>query len=150
MNTVLVAPPDDSSVRKLTCLQSLLKDGGWQLEYFDIDLTSRGPALDVRMSRNDGRFVLARVDAIGRATLETFQRSRRLVMCEQTAGRRPLTPEVSDEFLGRQRCLSPRHLVKQLTHYLVDNATGPVTFSQLKAAWGPVLATSTVIGAICR
>lgn len=128
-------------------LQQLLRRAGWELAFIDLDLAQERPVAQIRVDRDDGRWVWARVDALGRCTIETFQRERVLAMSPSTTGRRPLSPEVSDHFLGRTRPAGARAMLRCLIDYLVDNALQPVALADAHAAWAAVMVEPLRIGA---
>lgn len=112
---------------------------GWEIRYVDLDLTSEQPQAEIKVARDDGRWLWARVDAAGRCTVERFHRDRRLAMDLATKGRRPLTPMVEDVYLGRERYTGPRAMLRNLTAYLTDNALQPVLLTDMRAAWAAVM-----------
>lgn len=128
-------------------LQQLLRRAGWELAFIDLDLAQERPVAQIRVDRDDGRWVWARVDALGRCTIETFQRERVLAMSPSNTGRRPLSPEVSDHFLGRTRPAGARAMLRCLIDYLADNALQPVALADAHAAWAAVMVEPLRIGA---
>jgi len=124
----------------MAALGSTMRRAGWEIEYIDLDLTGEKPSAGIRVKRNDGRFLIAKVDAQGRASFETFQRERSLRMDESTKGRRPLSPMVDDTFLGRQRFEGARSMLRGMTTYLADNALNPIALSDMRSAWAGVMA----------
>jgi hypothetical protein len=112
---------------------------GWSIDHVDLDLTGERPRAQIKLTRCDGRWLLARVDRLGRAHLETFQRERTLGMSSNTKGRRPLSPQVDDTFLGRQACLGARHMLRTMTAYIADNATMPTRLEDVRQAWAAVM-----------
>ena len=112
---------------------------GWEVEFVDMDLTRQRPTAEIKLVRNDGRWLWARVDALGRCTTETFQRERGLGMARNQKGRRPLVPLVDDVFLGRRTHEGPRSMLRSMTNYLADNALHPVALSDLRSAWAGVM-----------
>lgn len=131
-------------------LQLLLRRAGWELAFIDLDLAQEPPVAQIRVDRDDGRWVWARVDTLGRCTIETFQQERVLAMSSSTAGRRPLSPEVSDHFLGRTRPPGARAMLRCLIDYLADNALHPVALADARAAWAAVVLEPLRIGALPR
>lgn len=129
-------------------LQQVMRAAGWEIEYVDLDLTQEKPKLEIRINRDDGRWLLARVDRFGRATMERFQRERTLGMPKNTAGRRPLSPQVDDVFLGRSRYEGARMLLRHLTSYVADNALRPVSLAAVRSAWALVMAAPLRIEAV--
>lgn len=131
-------------------LQLLLRRAGWELAFIDLDLAQERPVAHIRVDRDDGRWVWARVDTLGRCTIETFQRERALTMSPSTTGRRPLSPEVSDHFLGRTRPAGARAMLRCLIDYLADNALHPLALADAHAAWAAVVVEPVRIGALPR
>jgi hypothetical protein len=126
-------------VASFVALQKCMAVAGWEISHIDLDLTGDRPKAEIKLERCDGLWVLARVDQLGRANIETFQRQRTLAMSANTKGRRPLTPQVDDTFLGRQRCFGARQMLRQLTSYVADNATSPVSRMTVRRAWAAVM-----------
>ncbi|SDV49250.1 hypothetical protein SAMN05216551_107185 [Chitinasiproducens palmae] len=112
---------------------------GWEIAHIDLDLTGERPKAEIKLERCDGRWLLARVDRLGRACVETFQREHMLGMNSSTKGRRPLSAQVNDVFLGRKTCLGARHLLRVMTAYVADNATTPVRLADIRHAWAAVM-----------
>lgn len=131
-NTIAVAP-------SAVALQRCMALAGWEIAHVDLDLTSGAPKAEIKLERCDGRWLLARIDRLGRASFETFQRQRRLGMSPNTKGRRPLSPQINDVFLGRQRCLGARHMLREMTAYIADNSINPVLLSDVRQAWAAVM-----------
>lgn len=121
-------------------LQRLMASAGWEIVYLDLDLTGATAKAEIKLERCDGRWLFARVDQLGRATLETFQRERYLGMSPNTKGRRPLSPQIDDVFLGRRQCLGARQMLRELTNYVADNAIAPTALADVRKAWAAVMA----------
>lgn len=121
-------------------LNKVMRGAGWEVEYIDIDLTGEKPKVAIRVNRDDGRFLIAKVDSVGRASFETFQRERSLRMDGSTKGRRPLSPMIDDTFLGRQKFEGARSMLRGMVNYLVDNASSPVALADMKSAWAGAMA----------
>lgn len=124
--------------------QQTMALAGWEIDFVDIDLTGQNPTVEVKVVRNDGRWLWARVDSIGRCTTETFQRERHLGMAPNQRGRRPLVPLVDDVFLGRSSHEGARSMLRYMTNYLTDNALHPVALADMRAAWAGLMAEPTV------
>ena len=131
MGDLIVAP----AVR----LQQTMARAGWEIQFIDLDLTGAAPSADMRIRRDDGLCLHARVDRLGRASIERFRRVTALWMPSNVKGRQPLTPLTTDTFLGRERCLGARHMLRQVTAYLTDNATHPVALADMRSAWAAVM-----------
>lgn len=126
-------------VNSALALQKCMSLAGWEIAHIDLDLTGERPKAEIKIERSDGRWLLAHVDRLGRARFETFQRERSLGMSTSTKGRRPLSPQVDDIFLGRQSFLGARHMLRGLTAYIADNATTPVRLADVREAWAAVM-----------
>lgn len=120
-------------------LGAVMQRAGWEIDYIDLDLTGDKPKADIRVNRGDGRFVIAKVDGQGRATMETFQRTRGLGIDPKNKQAR-LAPQIDDQFLGRQKFEGARSMLRGMVTYLADNATNPVALADMKAAWAGVMA----------
>ena len=144
MSTAPIAQgPVDVNVmpHALARCQRVMALAGWEIEYVDMDMTGARPTAEIKVQRDDGRWLWARVDALGRCTTETFQRERGLGMARNQTGRRPLVPLVDDVFLGRQRHEGPRSMLRWMTNYLKDNALHPVALAGLRRAWAGVMSS---------
>ncbi|MGE0799906.1 MAG: hypothetical protein AB7G13_11615 [Lautropia sp.] len=127
-------------------LQQAMEFAGWQVRSLDLDLTGTAPRVTVDLMRNDGRRLWAHVDSIGRATLETFQRETTLDVSDY--GRRaPRCDRHVDVFLGRQRTLGGRSLLRAVTAYIADNSLRPVALGDVRAAWALAMNQPALIGA---
>jgi len=112
---------------------------GWEIDYVDLDFTRPRPTVELKLVRTDGRWLWAKVDPLGRCTIETFQRDRKLCMAPNQKGRRPLAPFVEDLFLGRRHLSGPRQMMRQITNYVFENALSDVSLFELRAAWASVM-----------
>lgn len=102
-----VAPP-------ATC--AILASIGWEILSVEIDLVAGRALLDIR--REDGRWLRLSADALGRASIERWQRDR----AWQRSSRRAASYEgVADTFLGRERHEGPRQALRYLSHYVAEN-----------------------------
>lgn len=119
--------------------QQAMALAGWEIEYVDMDLTGPRPTAEIKVQRNDGLWLWARVDALGRCTTETYQRERALGMAQNQRGRRPLVPLIDDVFLGRRRHEGPRSMLRNMTTYLADNALRQIELADMRAAWAGVM-----------
>lgn len=131
--------------RALDALRRTLALAGWDIEYLDLDLDLSGtnPVVDIRLVREDGRWLLARVDALGRCSIETFHREIDLGVPANRRGRHARFPLVDDVFLGRTRHEGPRAMLRHPTCYLANNALRPVPLAELRAAWVGTMAVPT-------
>lgn len=120
-------------------LQRCLAQAGWEAVYVDLNLTGAKPTAELKLTRSDGRWLWARVDLLGRGTIETFQGSRKLALSSSTKGRRPLTPEVNDQFLGRQRFDGVVGMLRGVASYVGLNASSPVDAFALQHSWEAIL-----------
>jgi hypothetical protein len=125
---------------ELGMLQAQLGRAGWAIAHIDVDLTGYAPKAEIQVESFDGKWLLARVDRLGRCSVERFVRSRHLGMSDNTRGRRPLSPQVEDQFLGRDRLSSPGDLLDYIACYISNNAASPVPLDHMHAAWRAVLA----------
>lgn len=128
-----------SVIHHYHALQRCMSLVGWEIAHIDLDLTGERPKVEIKLDRCDGRWLLARIDSRGRANFETFQRERSLGMSRNTKGRRPLSPQIDDVFLGRHRCLGARHLLREMTAYIANNSTAPVRLNEVRKAWAAVM-----------
>lgn len=142
-NIALLPLVQPAVVTRLACV---MRSAGWEINFIDIDLTNQTPKADIRVMRDDGRWLHARVDGLGRVFIDRFQRDRRLGMSASTKGRRPLSPLVDERFLGRIQCQGARQMLRELTNYLVDNATHPVTLVNMRSAWAALMRAPARIG----
>ena len=131
-----VATPVVSSAM---ALQKCMALAGWEIAHIDLDLTGDRPRAEIKLERCDGRWLWACIDRQGRASFETFQRERSLGMSRNTKGRRPLSHQIDDLFLGRQRCLGARHMLREMTAYIADNSISPVRLADVRQAWTAVM-----------
>lgn len=125
-----------STVKALT---RTMEAAGWEVNFVDIDLTRNSAVADIRITRFDGLWLHARVDSLGRCSMESFHRSKSLGMSRNVRGRQPLSPQVDDVFLGRRRFDGPRVMLRELCNYLVANAINPVSLSDVRNAWRGVM-----------
>jgi hypothetical protein len=131
-------------------LAVVMRNAGWEIEFVDLDLTGERAKANIKIARQDGRWLLARVDELGRASVERFHRERTLGMSPNTKGRRPLSPQVNDEFLGRSRYAGARSMLRGLTAYLVENSVCPVALANMRAGWAAVMDAPTRYAAIAK
>jgi hypothetical protein len=122
-------------------LQNVMRSAGWEIHYIDLDLTGERPKAEIKVARNDGRWLLARVDSLGRASVERFHRGVTLGMSLDTKGRRPLSPQVIDTFLGRTGYPGARSMLRELTGYIAHNALRPIALTDVRSAWASVMAS---------
>ena len=139
--TVVAAGPLEATFMPLAIARCrrVMALAGWEIEYADMDLTGQRPTAEIKVQRDDGLWLWARVDALGRCTTETFQRERSLGMAQNQRGRRPMVPLVDDVFLGRKRYEGPRSMLREMTKYIADNALHPVALADLRSAWAGVM-----------
>ena len=126
-------------------LSRVMRSAGWEIEFIDLDLTGDQPKVDIKIHGANGRWLLARVDSLGRATMETFHRERALGMTPNTRGCRPLSPQVIDTFLGRQKFVGARQMLRVMTNYLTDNSVHPVALSDMRSAWALAMSAPTTV-----
>jgi hypothetical protein len=140
-----IAKTADDPVNRLNLL---MQRAGWEVEYVDLDFTRDQPQAELKIKRDDGRWLWAKVDTKGRATMETFQREKYLGKTANVKGRVPLSPQVDDLFLGRQKTTGARSLMRLMTAYLADNALNPVAIEDMRAAWAGVMSAPTKFDAL--
>lgn len=133
----LAAP--STALTALAALQRQMSQAGWEIAFIDVDLTADQPKAEIKLERSDGRWLFARVDQLGRASFETFQRQRALGMSTNTKGRRPLSPQVDDAFLGRKSCLGARQMLDEIVEYVALNSPHPVRLADMQQAWAAVM-----------
>lgn len=133
-------PPANALTPAIVRCQHVMARAGWEIEYVDLDFTRPKPAAELKIMRSDGRWLWAKVDTLGRCTIETFHRERKLGMSRNQKGRRPLVPIVEDTFLGRQHPAGPRQMMRLVTSYVSDNALSQVALSDIRAAWAGIMA----------
>lgn len=120
-------------------LASVMRSAGWEVEYADLDLSGDQVRADIKVVRDDGRWLLARVDHLGRASITRYHRTSFLGRTPSSKGRIPLSPQMDDQFLGRSNFEGARSMLRSLTAYIADNATNPVALADLRAGWGAVM-----------
>ncbi|MCW2240745.1 hypothetical protein [Azospirillum canadense] len=118
-----------------------MRTAGWEVEYIDLDLTGEQSKADIKVVRADGLWLLARVDHLGRASVERFKRDCFLGQTPNTEGRRPPSPQVNDQFLGRSHYEGARSMLRGLTAYIADNALSPIPLAQVHAGWVAIRGT---------
>jgi len=126
-------------------VQHVLAMAGWEIDFLDVDLTAAKPTATLRCTRADGRWIYARIDEYGRCSLDRFHRDRQLGMSYDTNGRRPLSPQIEDRFLGRTTTQGPRSLLRVALNYISDNAMQPISTISLRAAFSPHLQSRLTI-----
>src|SRR5690606_27333873 len=125
----------------LAHLAATLRLAGWEARTIDLDFVA-GRAT-VELHRDDGRWVLLSVDALGRAQIERHHRSITLGRHSSSRGKIPLSPQIADVFLGRQRYEGPRAAMRALCSYVADNpAPGKqaLTVKSVRALFAPLMA----------
>lgn len=107
-----------------------MRRAGWEIHFIDLALDGSAPRAEIKLARLDGRWLWARLDALGRCTIETYHRHKMLGRPADARGRVPLSPQVDDVFLGRRSGFAgPRAMLRALTSYVVDNSLAPVGVS---------------------
>lgn len=144
--TLMAAGPLDVSVGPscaMLMLQRTMALAGWEVDYVDLDLTGSAPKAEIKVRRHDGRWLLARMDRLGRCVLETFQRETTLGESECYGKRAPRCYRHDDHFLGRRTPPGPRAMLRLMTDYIADNALCPIALTDVRSAWAAVMATPT-------
>ena len=131
--------PISISTTAVDRLASVMRAAGWEVEFADLDLSGDQARADIKVVRDDGRWLLARVDHLGRASITRYHRASFLGRTPSNKGRIPLSPQIDDQFLGRSNFEGARSMLRSLTAYIADNATGPVALADLRARWGAVM-----------
>lgn len=103
----------------LVVFETTLRLVGWGPRNIDIDLASG--RVVVELHRDDGRWVLLSADSLGRVCMERHQRRVALGRHSSRLGRIPLSPQVEDVFLGRQRFNGFRSGLRSLCAYVAQN-----------------------------
>lgn len=129
---------DNANIRRL---EQTMAMAGWYVDFLDMDLTAAQPSVVMKCHRADGRWLWAKVDTLGRCSLETFQRKSYLGKPQNSKGRWPLSPQVDDLFLGRVHPAGPHALMREITNYIADNAMSPVALGDIRAAWAAFMAS---------
>jgi hypothetical protein len=140
-NLTMTSSPNQAAVR----LASVMRAAGWEIEYVDLDLTGDQSRAEIKVMRSDGRWLFARVDQIGRASITRYHRDIALGRTPGTRGRIPLSPQVNDQYLGRDRFEGARSMLRGLTSYIADNAINPVALSDLRAGWAGIMSAPLLI-----
>ena len=128
-------------------LQRMMSRAGWEIDFVDVDATGQRPAATFKCHRADGLWLWAKVDALGRCSVETFHRERWLGKPANTKGNWPLSPQVDDVFLGRRRPADARALLLDVATYIADNAVSPVPLADMQAAWAALASTPPALAA---
>lgn len=123
----------------LSACQLAMSKAGWEVDYVDLDLTGSAPKAEIKVRRHDGRWLWARVDQIGRCTLETFQRETTLGESACYGKQAPRCYRHEDHFLGRWKTEGARSMLRLMTNYIADNALYPVALTDVRAAWAGVM-----------
>lgn len=95
---------------------ALLASIGWEIVSVDVDLVMGRALMDIR--REDGRWLRISADALGRASIERWQRDREWCRASRTT---PSYEGPVDVFLGRERYEGPRQMLRHLSHYVAEN-----------------------------
>lgn len=127
MNEMALGPAEGARVQAMQqrALSKALGRLGWEVDSIDVRIGSAGRTAEARFKRGDGRWIRVYVDALGRGSIERFQRVRGLVVPPNTGARQPLAPVVEDRFMGRQRFQGVERLLAGACAYLEDNGLRP-------------------------
>ena len=131
----------------MRALQRTMALAGWEVDYADLDLTGSAPKAEIKMHRRDGRWLWARVDHLGRCTLETFQRETTLGESACYGKGAPRCYRHEDRLLGRRKPCGPRSMLRLMTDYIADNALYPVALADVRSAWAAVMSAPTRLSA---
>lgn len=134
------------SVAAMTTVQMVLARGGWEISFLDVNLSGTGPIVDMKVHRADGRWLWARIDALGRCSLTRYHRETYLGQSRAYGAMAPRCTQHDDLFLGRTRLASPRGLLVHLVRYVSENALHPLSVREVRRAVVEVLAAPAVAG----
>ncbi len=135
MNTPVRRPGALQVLARAHALQRSLANAGWQIRTLEMDLSGPGPKAELVVDRNDGRWIRAHLDGLGRGTIERFHRETRLSMSVQRPGRVPLVNRIDDQFLGRSSYRGAEAWVAGIADYLDANASRPLATLAMRAEW---------------
>lgn len=127
----------------VTHLARVMQSAGWEIEYADLDLIGDNQRVEIRIMRTDGRWLLARVDHAGRASITRYHRS---VSLGKRPGRVPLSPQIDDQFLGRSKHEGARSMLRSLTTYIAENSIRQVAIADIRAGWAAVMSEPVLTG----
>jgi hypothetical protein len=130
-----------ASAPAMVALQSAMSLAGWEVDFVDVDLTGAKPSATIKCHRADGRWLWAKVDALGRCSVETFHRETWLGKPANSKGNWPQSHQVDDVFLGRFRPAGARALLQAVSTYIADNAVRPVALADMHAAWEALMSS---------
>lgn len=131
----------------IVALQRALAQAGWEVHFVDVDLTRDRPVAVIKCHRADGRWLWAKMDSLGRCTLETFHRESWLGKPRNAKGNWPQSPQVDDVFLGRIKPADAPALLEEICGYIANNAMHPVALADVRAAWAAALAAPARLSA---
>ena len=92
---------------------------GWECVQADIDLAAN--TARVCFKSYAGRLVTLDADGLGRVTVTREQMETQTVLVGRRGDRMPVE-RLATRFLGRARCLGIRSGMRDVAHYLADNA----------------------------
>ena len=92
---------------------------GWECVQADIDLAAN--TARVCFKSCTGRLVTLDADGLGRVTVTREQMETQTVLVGRRGDRMPVE-RLATRFLGRARCLGIRSGMRDVAHYLADNA----------------------------
>lgn len=131
----LVHSPQSLAVSRL---YRVMAAAGWEISYVDLDLTQEQAQAEIKVVRDDGRWLWAKVDRLGRSSIETFHRQKWLGIDPKNKQAR-LAPQTDDVFLSRQSFVEPLAMLVGLTAYLADNALRPVSLADMRSGWAAIM-----------
>jgi hypothetical protein len=141
------SPSSPSKALPIQSLQVLMAKAGWEIDYLDVDLTQQSPVVQIKCHREDGRWLYAKTDSLGRCSMETFQRNSWLGKPANSKGKWPQSPQVDDIFLGRYKPKDTAALMRYFTSYVIDNSTALIALDDMRQEWAAVMAEpSKLIG----
>lgn len=125
------------SQTSIDALSRVLASVGWEVKFADANVSTG--RVDVRFSRNDGRWLHVRRDEIGRTTVETWHR----YIAEARASRRAASSDrVDDMFMGRREAEGIRSALRHVCGYIESNpapALGPCSRYEIRRALAPLI-----------
>lgn len=113
------AEPDSIADRRARVLSASLSRLGWECVQADVDLVADTARVCFR--NYTGRLVTLDADGLGRVTVTREQRETDTVLVGRR-GDRMSAERLTTRFLGRSRCSGIRSALREVAHYLADNA----------------------------
>ncbi len=105
--------------RRAQTLSAALGRFGWECIQADVDLVANTARVCFKSCTD--RLVTLDADGLGRVTVTREQRETETVPVGRRGDRMP-AERLTTRFLGRSRCLGIRSGMREVAHYLADNA----------------------------